>query len=108
MLSILHGVHHDPIWRESDWRTLSDSSLILLNDGSSTRISANPNHISVPDISIISSDLAGTIGWEVMDDARGSDHLPISLVLKTVNDMNLNDQGSRPRLLLKNFNKDAF
>lgn len=57
--------------------SLSGSSLIVLNDGSSTRISANQNHVSAPDVSIVTPDMAGLIKWEIMEDSRGSDHLPI-------------------------------
>jgi exonuclease III len=52
--------------------------LVHLNDGSFTRIAAPPHRSSAIDLTLCSSDLAlGQYSWKVLDDAAGSDHLPI-------------------------------
>lgn len=53
--------------------SLASSPLIILNNGSSTRISANQNHISSPDVTIVSPDMAGLIRWEVMEYSMDND-----------------------------------
>jgi len=51
---------------------------VFLNDGSSTRISANIDYVTVPDLSLVkSSDLE--FAWKVGEDPFDNDHLPIVL-----------------------------
>lgn len=88
---------------------VSNSSMIALNDGSSTRISANESlHVSAPDLSFISSTLSDYVAWGVLDDTMNSDHLLIEIELKSVKSSNEPDLGRRPRLSLSKFNKDLF
>lgn len=87
---------------------VSRSSWIILNDGSTTRISASQVHVSAPDISLITPDMAGLISWETLEDSRGSDHLPIRMLLETECSRVNADRLSRPGLILKKFNKDTF
>ncbi|XP_012542738.1 uncharacterized protein LOC105840373 isoform X2 [Monomorium pharaonis] len=49
-------------------KIIDDSPLCILNDGSQTKLSANDNYISVPDISLASVDFCSTLSWEVCDD----------------------------------------
>lgn len=80
---------------------LSNSPWIVLNDGSSTRVSANPEHISAPDISLITPDLAGLIDWVTLEDSKGSDHLPIAMSLEVGNSIVSDGCFPRPGLILK-------
>ena len=58
------------------FETINDSNLIILNNGDRTFV-GNPNIVSAPDLSIISSDLAATCNWSVLSDSFSSDHLPV-------------------------------
>jgi Endonuclease-reverse transcriptase len=53
-------------------------NLVHLNDGTHTRIAAPPRRSSAVDLTLCSSDLAlKEYTWTVLEDAAGSDHLPI-------------------------------
>lgn len=57
---------------------INATDYLIINDGSSTRISTiygQPN--SAIDVSIVHSNLASTFQWSVADCDSGSDHLPI-------------------------------
>lgn len=56
---------------------LSQSNLILLNDGSHTYQNVNNNYFSAIDLSIVSQNYAHNAVWRVSQDCTGSDHLPI-------------------------------
>ena len=57
---------------------IENSNLVLLNDGSSTRLPDRADHApSAIDLSLISPTLAPSTSWEVTSDELGSDHLPL-------------------------------
>ena len=58
---------------------ISGSDLVILNDGSPTRIADGTGDVSCIDLSLVSSNLAARFEWATYDDTLGSDHLPISL-----------------------------
>lgn len=61
-----------------------ESSLVLLNDGSYTRIPERPNDsCTAIDLSLISASLAHQCQWSIQDDSLGSDHLPIIIDIFT-------------------------
>lgn len=60
---------------------LSSSNFVFLNDGSDTRISANPDHNSVPDLTFCSYWVSVRCTWQISEDALGSDHVPIIIDL---------------------------
>jgi exonuclease III len=76
---------HSQSWgcREDDARAgavlemADDLNLVVLNDGSITRIAAPPRRSSAIDLTFCSSELSLDITWRVLDDPAGSDHLPI-------------------------------
>jgi len=88
---------------------LEQSHFIILNDGCRTRVSANANYVSCPDITLVKSGI-WNFTWSVKDDPLGSDHLPIDINFfnsKEPNpgtDLNLN----RTRLFLNHFYKKLF
>jgi ribonuclease HI len=57
---------------------LVESDLVILNDGSLTRIPDVAGHLpSAVDLSVASAGFAGQVEWETGPDPLGSDHLPI-------------------------------
>lgn len=65
---------------------LNDSDYILMNDGSTTRISPIFNQEnSAIDLSILHQDLATKFEWFVSDSMYGSDHLPCMLTRIDIN-----------------------
>lgn len=62
---------------------LEDSDLILLNDNSHTYFSHSGTTSSTLDLTLVSSNLATIANWQVLDDQRGSDHLPTSLKINS-------------------------
>ncbi|KAK4317776.1 hypothetical protein Pmani_011174 [Petrolisthes manimaculis] len=58
-------------------RLISNSGLILLNDGSPTRVDDNTGNFSVLDLSLVSPSIATSCQWLPIDDSLGSDHFPI-------------------------------
>lgn len=88
---------------------LLSSDFICLNNDSVTRISVNVNLSSVPDLTLCSIELSGGCTWSTLDDAMGSDHIPIHIELSE--DLyNFQDTMAlyRPKLLASKFNKDTF
>ena len=61
---------------------LSNADIILLNDGSPTRIpdSLNQNATAI-DLTFVSSNIAAKADLEVMNDPLSSDHLPIKITI---------------------------
>ena len=53
------------------------NDLVILNDGSGTRLDPHSGKTSCLDLSLISSSLAGNCTWNVMPDRLGSDNFPI-------------------------------
>lgn len=56
---------------------LGDNNLVVMNDGSGTRIDPRDGTTSAIDLSIASSSIMWKFGWRVEGDTRGSDHFPI-------------------------------
>lgn len=87
---------------------IAKSTLVYLNDGSGTRISANSDHISAPDLTVTSSMMAEFCSWSVLEDPMGSDHFPICIELT---DRRLSEDANkveRAKLILTNFDKEMF
>jgi ribonuclease HI len=65
-----------------------DSKLVLLNDGRITRIPDIPTHKpSAIDLSLVSPEMALNYEWSPLDDALGSDHLPIVICTNSSDDI---------------------
>ena len=63
---------------------VTNSNLVVLNDGSMTRIpDRHQNRPSAIDLSFVSASLAGSCDWSTGGDPLGSDHIPITVVLGT-------------------------
>jgi ribonuclease HI/exonuclease III len=60
---------------------ISDSDLVVLNDGPFTRIGYENQRSSAIDLTLVSADLAASATWNVGTDPLQSDHLPLHLVL---------------------------
>ncbi|KAL8613398.1 hypothetical protein ACOMHN_057118 [Nucella lapillus] len=61
------------------------SDLCLLNDGTHTRVPDRADHgATAIDLTLVSSSLYGEAEWETSSELWGSDHLPISLLLRGV------------------------
>lgn len=77
------NAHHGmwgPIPDDRHGKILADAidylELVVLNDGTPTRVNPMGNHSAV-DISFTSHVLVDRLAWEVLDDTMGSDHYPI-------------------------------
>lgn len=81
---------HHPVWgsdisNESGRNILEivqQENLVILNDGSETRIHHPHQNKSCIDITIVTPDLANKIFWSVLQKPTHSDHLPTSCVLQ--------------------------
>ena len=86
---------------------LADSQLVLLNDGSSTRLPdrANDSPTAI-DLSFTSPDLAADADWSVGEDPLSSDHLPITIKMA----LGPLEEGAphNPRFLYHKANWDDF
>ncbi|GAB0087203.1 hypothetical protein DMENIID0001_014850 [Sergentomyia squamirostris] len=58
-----------------DW--VNDEDLVIVNDGSHTRIACPPRDSSALDLSIVSRDLSVFCLWSLYNNTLGSDHYPI-------------------------------
>lgn len=56
---------------------LEGANMVILNDGTRTKITNNPDTISIPDIAIASPSLASTINFNTIQDTANSEHFPI-------------------------------
>lgn len=56
---------------------INEHSLVVLNDGSSTRLSPSNSNVSVIDLALSSPDLALNCSCHTHDDTLGSDHFPL-------------------------------
>ena len=74
---------HPPLKEDQYARdAILDSELVVLNDGSATRLPDASNHSpSAIDLSLATPDLVSDVEWSVGDDPLASDHLPITIVL---------------------------
>lgn len=75
---------HNPLWGSAHLDAkgkvidslLEDTDLVLLNDGSGTRINRS-GELSPLDLTLVSFELAAKCTWQVLGDSLGSDHLPV-------------------------------
>lgn len=58
---------------------IEETNMVILNDGSRTRLTNHQDTISIPDIVISSPALAPTISFKVIQDTANSDHYPIMI-----------------------------
>lgn len=67
-----------------DWiaDVIINQNLKILNSGEATRELPIPNRKSVPDISISSNDIGTVIRWELIEDLKRSDHLPMKITVE--------------------------
>nr|KAG5687144.1 hypothetical protein BaRGS_019222 [Batillaria attramentaria] len=87
--------------------SIVSSDLCLLNDGSHTRVPDRADHgMSAIDLTLISPALYGDAEWETSSELWGSDHLPISLVLRGVQPQE--DSGAETRFDYSNADWDNF
>jgi len=56
---------------------LDHNSLVVLNDGTSTRYDVDHKTWSAIDLTVVTANIAAQMQWQVHDDSWGSDHLPI-------------------------------
>ena len=79
---------HDPLWSDhlenvaisKAQEHIMDSPLVVLNDGSITRLPDSPTQRpSAIDLSLATADLASDADWSIWDEPLGSDHLPITI-----------------------------
>ena len=56
---------------------IDDQNLVILNDGSPTRIDPHTGNTSVLDVTIVPTTLTSSSDWVVIQDPSGSDHLPV-------------------------------
>jgi ribonuclease HI len=71
------GCHDDNTRASAIIELLDDFNMVVINDGSITRIAAPPRQSSAIDLTLCSSELSLDIVWKVLSDPAGSDHLPI-------------------------------
>ena len=79
---------HSPLWNNNQSEdilgrkiaeVITDSNLLLLNDGSPTRQNLYRHSTSAIDITLCSQNLVNKLTWIVSTDNIGSDHLPIHI-----------------------------
>ena len=56
---------------------IDDQNLVILNDGSPTRIDPHTGNTSVLDVTIVPTTISTSSDWVVIQDPNGSDHLPV-------------------------------
>ena len=74
----------NPVTREdiTAREAILNSELVIMNDGSATRLPDNPNQLPTAiDLSLASPDIACDVEWLVGDEPLSSDHLPITINL---------------------------
>lgn len=108
----LNGQH--PLWGSGMRNTnglivaqiIEESSLVLFNDGTPTRLTAPGQNRSAPDISLGSPILATKTSWSVIGDCGNSDHYPIIVEIG----LNLNEchMGRGPGRNLKRANWELY
>lgn len=84
---------------------IADGSLIVLNNGTHTRVDLYTGKTSAIDLSIVSESLARRLSWEVIDDSCGSDHFPI--VIRDTDKLTEPEQ-KRPRWKFNNADWKKF
>ncbi|CAH1999250.1 unnamed protein product [Acanthoscelides obtectus] len=56
-------------------------NLVVMNDGSPTRLVAPNQQVTAPDVTICSRDIAQISHWQLTSDTLGSDHFPILMFI---------------------------
>ena len=65
-------------------QTITDSNLVLINDGTPTRLPDITTHsLTAPDLTLVSANLATDSDWAVFEDPLRSDHCPILTSIET-------------------------
>ena len=59
------------------WDWIDEKEMVVLNDGSPTRLDPHHGTLSCIDLSIVNQELAPKTWWGALDDSWGSDHFPI-------------------------------
>ena len=85
-------------------KLINDSDLVLLNDGSPTRVDDNTGNLSFLDLSLVSPTIAAKCLWHTIDDSLGSDHLPILIQYSC----DTNKEPSAPKFNVKRADWVAF
>jgi hypothetical protein len=93
---------HHQVWGSSStnyrgkevWTWVENTGLVLLNDGSPTRLNKAQGTLSCIDLTLASPKISASLAWGVVNDTMGSDHFPliISLNAKINEDQNLPKQ----------------
>ena len=85
---------------------VDDNDLVILNDGTHTRIDPSTGNTTAIDLTIVTTKLANQVSWSVGPDTLGSDHLPLYI---SVNQANAhNDSIEEHKLNTKKANWDHF
>lgn len=84
---------------------INNSNLCVLNSGACTRIHTNQFLKSVPDVSLVSADIFASMRWSVEDDARGSDHFPIAVL---IHGLSFSRCRTKPKIGVKKVKWDKF
>lgn len=111
---------HNPVWgstkTDQNGKTLENfiqnKNLVILNDGTGTRIDPCSGKTSCLDLSFTSPKLAGKCMWEVLEHTFGSDHFPIStqILLDRAEEANKNRVNDNEETIwsFKNFDWNIF
>ena len=83
---------------------LIDNNLVVLNDGTGTRIN-NDGGRSHLDIAIASNSIAAKCNWSVLDDTWNSDHLPTII---SINESPISEENPPSRFAFKKANWTEF
>lgn len=102
---------HSTVWgshsTDSRGRMVEDfldgSDVVLLNTGSPTFLNVRSGTTSAIDLTMVSPTIAPRLGWEVLDDPCGSDHLPI--LVRWADGRRISQYEPRWRLDLANWTK---
>ncbi|KAJ8919751.1 hypothetical protein NQ315_006280 [Exocentrus adspersus] len=86
--------------------TLEDTRLIVLNDGTPTRLTPPNQNPSAVDLTLSSSDIASRTSWRVIKDSGMSDHFPILTYLN--HDQPQQEPTTTKRRLFKKANWNQF
>lgn len=88
--------------------TMEDERLIVVNDGSITRVAVPPSRPSAIDLTVVSSSLALDVEWEVLNSRGGSDHYPIKTELNLGRNTVTRLKKQRPMDLTKNIDWSEY
>ena len=89
---------------------INEKNMVLLNDGSGTRMDPKNAKVSVLDLSITSPLLSGRCEWRALQNKFGSDHYPISIhiILDKKHNDNKQDEMEDIRWSFRNMNWTLF